>query len=1004
MAMPAAMPAVAVQQHPITDYFSADDIPKFNADYFNIMKRMNRIDIRKDAFHATTTVDDRGKDLFYAALNEIAPRIGNDAGLDNEIRQIKADALEFAMINWGCRSENISFLVHASAADLQERPAAPRNFGAENPLPQIEVGFHDSGYGPSTVREMSPELNPIREILSPGSYFDEGPRAKRFRSNRTVNPNVTINGNYDLGPDIIALLGLENCISRIASWYDPNGAGDGTGIMTLRIELRDGTVRQFTRNDWFSNTHVTNGTVGDTPDTTIVFDGNRLKNTWINEHGHAISQANIEEAFWYLVCKLIGDGLQVLYARLIIGPTAGNIITHAVFAGDEIVMARCCALKMSMVLQCHSRKEYADVGKITFYSPITDPLQFAIQTLRREYNTTIHDNNCIIQEIARVLGISIQQFRFILGPKAVDLNVSASIAVQGTPAGLNVGRRYEMNTGAIGYLRSVIISTAAVNMLLNANYDQAEQSRDISTIQNATALVKLGRSKRILDWFVDRSDNNVARMLPTRNLFSADRDGFQLKNWNGEIAAISNGQECECITPIIKRILRELRIDHTNRLLRDPLIAMMNDSRCGFDVVLYTTRYAMGGVRTNAIKHVEQFCIVAMQEEAVRAAANRAAGRAARASSRSGPIVADDLPVRTKRRYSEMDASGSASGASGSASGGSTSSRGGGFLDKNYETPPSIEFYEKIERIVSALVESVGNINNLEFRDKQRHTVDQYGLNQDTFHQFIDSCGYTVVELAHNTVLTDNFVEIVSLGFYTEYVGYFKRIGYTCLDDDILQYFLCQYIKQRDYNIMEFTVEFFCREMAYNSLKEDISEYKLVRSLNSIFRKNMKLLAIVQKNIKRLNPRYVNRASSARKSMGGPMASSARKSMGGPMASSLTFGRPMASSLTFGRPPTVNIPQAAQAAAQVAIQARSPTVTTPTMLKKRKKGRKGKQATRRYLNFSVVGKSGTHKNKIKVKLTGKTYNRNIFRRDPQVYSGFAGTRKHPRRNKTKKRR
>jgi hypothetical protein len=122
------------------------------------------------------------------------------------------------------------------------------------------------------------------------------------------------------------------------------------------------------------------------------------------------------------------------------------------------------------------------------------------------------------------------------------------------------------------------------------------------------------------------------------------------------------------------------------------------------------------------------------------------------------------------------------------------------------------------------------------------------------------------------------------------------------------------------------------------------------------------------------------------------------------MASSLTFGRPMASSLTFGRPPTVNIPQAAQAAAQVAIQARSPTVTTPTMLKKRKKGRKGKQATRRYLNFSVVGKSGTHKNKIKVKLTGKTYNRNIFRRDPQVYSGFAGTRKHPRRNKTKKRR
>ena len=139
--------------------------------------------------------------------------------------------------------------------------------------------------------------------------------------------------------------------------------------------------------------------------------------------------------------------------------------------------------------------------------------------------------------------------------------------------------------------------------------------------------------------------------------------------------------------------------------------------------------------------------------------------------------------------------------------------QGGG--NTNVSKDPSVLFYQTIERIVQTFVQTMLQSPN----EQSQFIFQTYGVTPDDFvFAWLRYC-YDIDDLQDDFIIQD-FIETFSYTFYILYIPYFQHIGYTCLNEEVLTFFIMNSVLGKDVTLNEFKETFFSlppvlKEQAY---------------------------------------------------------------------------------------------------------------------------------------------------------------------------------------------
>ena len=274
----------------------------------------------------------------------------------------------------------LCFLRNLSASEIQDKMARrpnkyPEEGDPEHPLTilplTVNYAIQESGFAPSVY-------NPaIQTIITPASYIDPASRAK------LADPN-TAGYSGDLIPNVaFKVLGFEKAITSFKGVIQADNG--------LHIEMaRPSGSYTIQRTAEYGHKPYQ----ADQPD---YFVGNTLKNTWFNGF-------NDDTAQMYILCKELGDTLQVIYAKLIMGKDTNMAL--CVFTVDQTVVARCRELGVPVCYQgmdpSDKKHSYYNLAKALYY-PHTALNEGALfESLKSLYcNTSIRYNTTLIASIKK---------------------------------------------------------------------------------------------------------------------------------------------------------------------------------------------------------------------------------------------------------------------------------------------------------------------------------------------------------------------------------------------------------------------------------------------------------------------------------------------------------------------------------------------------------------------------------------------------------------------------
>lgn len=789
-----------------------------------IAKKMIWADMLKDAKHPTPSIDNTADPLLFTSIHAISGthQPYQDIGLKKLLEKVHAECTEFATITHALQIFECGFFTKAPLKRNKDaRPHAKEIEGefTFSPLGHVTDGFHDSGYGPKKVRERSDVLAEIKEWNGFSAKFDEGPRALFYSvgANPQRNPEVSltdtiINRDLTLDGTMLRILGLESYLHSIVGRWEGPPQADGRGRTHLTINtLRNGKIH-FAVMDGTENIEIVEieyppACYNDALKAqfasfaTTFFMGNPTKNAWFNANSN-VTSINKAIAEWFLLCKFLGDALQVIECKLQMGTDANRIFRYSMFTGDSFVSGRGNALAEPNLCKSAEKKQYDNVGKGTFYTPQTDKLQFASECVKLAIYSVIDENNIGINTMLKIIDNQLK----------VDFGKGPIVATE---------RMKE-------YLMTIVHAILYVNMILELNFKkvlaraaaEAEADAIIKDMNEIEKFAPMGKYCKILY----KISGESATVLASRNLFEAGNVSFS----NIDAAFIekyirpTTPYQAEPYERVFNGLLRRVELP---TFQTDNLPAILGGAP-GFDIILNNKSL---GRNTALLQLASRY-----DAPSLFATAASVSARNSRASSR-GVVVPTNMeqssPNETgsklRRRAADKAVVELGLGQQGG-------QHGKGTLD---DETPSMIFYNKIKHILRCIIKNRNrDFSEVKFTTRD-DTIASYGITPEILASFIESYDHTWDELEGNVALY--FIEIVSIGFYTEYTEYFNRIGYTCLDDDVLQYFLCQYIissaasySKGDDTLMtieRFSIEFFNRPMPYLSLFDDVMELKMIK-------------------------------------------------------------------------------------------------------------------------------------------------------------------------------
>ena len=293
----------------------------------------------------------------------------------------------------------LCFLRHLTATEIEDKIARrphkyPEEGDLEHPLEilplHVKYAIQESGFAPTVYNYA------IQTIITPASYIDPASRAK------LADPATLGYSGAIIPQEVFKVLGFEKAIVSFEGVIQDD--------KSLQAEIvRPKTTYTIERTADY-------GHKGTQPD---YFVGNTLKNTWFNG-------LNEESAQMYILCKELGDTLQVIYAKLIMGKDTN--IALCVFTGDQTVVARCRELGVPVCYQgidpSDKKHSYYNLAKALYY-PHTALSEGALfESLKSLYCTvSIRSNNAVIASIKKF----VRERRFNLAARVFFNEIIKSI-------------------------------------------------------------------------------------------------------------------------------------------------------------------------------------------------------------------------------------------------------------------------------------------------------------------------------------------------------------------------------------------------------------------------------------------------------------------------------------------------------------------------------------------------------------------------------------------------
>jgi hypothetical protein len=261
---------------------------------------------------------------------------------------------------------SVCWIEAISQADIKRatRPIATENNPPVTKLPSdVILGAHDSGYNPLDMSKY------LQLILTPGSYIDPAYRSK-LGQDRVLG---CFGQGKRITDSIFDKLGFNRSNTNFNSVLHSDG--------TMGIILNSNNIQLETQRGVSHNTiHDKNivkfkgaqiyGLRG-----VDFFGGNPTKNKWFNDMNTKKQFSEVEvQSILYVLCKLLGDSLQVIYLFMIIyGLPEALINTYTnrvcMFTTDNVVLARCRVLSVACCCQSHLKKEYENLGRTDYWCP-----------------------------------------------------------------------------------------------------------------------------------------------------------------------------------------------------------------------------------------------------------------------------------------------------------------------------------------------------------------------------------------------------------------------------------------------------------------------------------------------------------------------------------------------------------------------------------------------------------------------------------------------------------
>ena len=228
---------------------------------------------------------------------------------------------------------------------------------------EIEFTFQESGYSPQEL------LSGVQECLTMGSYIDPAPR-KKINMIDSGNPTIC-KIKQTIGNDLLIQMGFGNILVFNNKQTGINGIYDNNkNIMTLTMNIvhsNGNYIFKTKRSDDFK--HESLVVQFNKKSVTVskdFFRGNLTKNKWFLENDVARQDNTIQlMSKMFVLCKELGDTLQVLCAKDIMGSKSS--LKYCLFTVDNVVATRCAMLGVPVCVKDPSRKIYADLGKAYYY-------------------------------------------------------------------------------------------------------------------------------------------------------------------------------------------------------------------------------------------------------------------------------------------------------------------------------------------------------------------------------------------------------------------------------------------------------------------------------------------------------------------------------------------------------------------------------------------------------------------------------------------------------------
>ena len=265
----------------------------------------------------------------------------------------------------------------------------------QNKLPHVTRGFHESGYSPNETCGAA-----VEEILTAASYFDPAGRKKLGESNVSIDTNLaySIGGNPGAGNpyyDVLALMGFGSALKTF-------------GVDALRQNGSLAVNLTGAAGKGFLNTHSEinrdfNCIGGDNMSIS-----NPVKNQYLIDNSGNSADATVQLAAKYLLYKALGDAMQVILARLVIGSSERNVGSYCLFTVDSVVAAKCIELQIPVCRQCSTSeytKEKADLGQSFYYAPSLTPAQRSMLEFDMLRTDIYQSNDKVLRQIAHLLAL-----------------------------------------------------------------------------------------------------------------------------------------------------------------------------------------------------------------------------------------------------------------------------------------------------------------------------------------------------------------------------------------------------------------------------------------------------------------------------------------------------------------------------------------------------------------------------------------------------------------------